>query len=65
MNILAKLDLVGGMIGWAVELFEFHIQYQPRGAIKSQTLADFTAELGPWPTEDKDLQWTLHVDGVA
>jgi len=35
------------------------------GAIKSQTLADFMAELSPWPTEDKDLQWTLHVDGSS
>jgi len=42
MKILAKLDLVGRMIGWAVELLEFQIQYQPMGEIKSQALADFT-----------------------
>jgi len=65
MKILAKPDLFRGMIGWVVELSEFHIQYQPRGAIKSQTLADFMSELSPWPTEGKDLQWTLHVDGSS
>ena len=36
LKILAKTDLVGRMIGWAVELFEFQVQYQLRGAIKSQ-----------------------------
>jgi len=33
------------MIGWSVELSEFDIRYEPRGAIKSQCLADFAAEL--------------------
>jgi len=53
MKILTKPDLAGRMIGWAVELSEFHIEYQPRGAIKSQALVDFTAELTPYPTEEK------------
>ena len=34
MKILVKPDLVKRMIGWAVELSKFQIQYQPRGAIK-------------------------------
>ena len=58
MKILTKPDLAGRMIGWAVELSEFHIEYQPRGAIKSQALADFTAELTPYPTEQIP-RWTL------
>jgi len=34
MRILAKPHLAGWMIGWAVDLSEFEIWYQPRGAIK-------------------------------
>jgi len=59
MKILAKLDFEGRMI---VELSEFHIRYQSRGAIKSQALADFAAELSPQSTEVEDTQWTLYVD---
>jgi len=62
MKILTKLDLVERMIRWVVELSEFHIQYQPRGAIKSKTLADFMTELSPILNKDEDLQCTLHVD---
>ena len=65
MKILTKPDLAGRMIGWAVELSEFHIEYQPRGAIKSQALADFTAELTLYPTEEKTPRWTLYVDGSS
>jgi len=46
-KILAKPNLAGRIIGWVVELSEFQIQYQPRGTIKSQALADFTAKLSP------------------
>jgi len=62
VKFLAKPDLANRMIGWAIELSEFHIQYQPRGAIKSQALADFAAELSPQSTTTKTSQWTLHVD---
>lgn len=48
-----------------MELSEFQIQYQSRGAIKSQALADFAVELGPRPTEDEDSQWIFHVDGSS
>ena len=48
-----------------MELSKFHIQYQPRVAIKSQALVDFIAELSPKPTENEDSQWTLHVDGSS
>jgi len=65
MKILTKPDLAERMIGWAVELSEFHIEYQPRGAIKSQALADFTAELTPYSTEEKTPRWTLYVDGSS
>ena len=51
------------MIGWSVELSEFDIQYQSRGAIKSQCLADFSAELTLLPT--LSAEWTLYVDGSS
>ena len=41
-KILSKPDLVGRIIGWSVEISEFDIWYQPRGAIKSQCLAELT-----------------------
>jgi len=62
MKILAKPDLDGRMIGWVVKLSEFYIQYQPRGPIISQVLADFTAKLSPRPIEQEDSKWTLHVE---
>jgi len=58
IKIIAKPDLVGRMIGWAVE-------YQPRGATKSQVLVNFAAKLSPHPTEEEDSQWILHVDGSS
>jgi len=59
-KILSKPDLACRMIGWSVELSEFDIRYQPRGAIKSQCLANFLAELTPLPT--LSVGWTLYVD---
>jgi len=62
-KILSKPDLEGRMIGWSVELSEFDIKYEPRGAIKSQCLADFLAKLAPQP--DASTTWTLCVDGSS
>jgi len=59
-KILSKPDLARRMIGWSVELSEFDIRYESRGAIKSQCLADFSAELTPLPTLSGG--WTLYVD---
>jgi len=52
VKILTKPDLAGRMIGWAIELLEFHIQYQAKGAIKSQARVDFAAELTPQSIEE-------------
>ena len=41
VKILSKPDLTRRMIGWSVELSMFDIGYEPRGAIKSQCLANF------------------------
>jgi len=59
-KILSKPDLVGQMIGWSVEVSEFDIQYKLRGSIKSQCLADFSAELTP--LSDLSVGWTLYMD---
>jgi len=53
------------MIGWAIELLEFHIQYQPRGPIKLQALVDFASELSPKSTKAEGTQWTLYVDSSS
>jgi len=62
-KILSKPDLAGRTIGWSVELSEFDIRYEPRGAIKSQCLTDFSAKLTPLPTLLG--VWTLYVDGSS
>ena len=40
-----KLEAIGRLIQWAIELSEFDVSYQPRNAIKAQELADFIAKL--------------------
>ena len=42
-----KLEAVGRLIQWAVELSEFDIRYQPRNVVKAQALANFIAEFTP------------------
>ena len=39
-----KLEAIGQLIQWAVELSEFDTRYRPREAIKAQALADFIAK---------------------
>ena len=40
-------DFSGRILKWAVELGQFDVKFQPRTAIKAQTLADFVAEFSP------------------
>nr|KYP32048.1 Retrovirus-related Pol polyprotein from transposon opus [Cajanus cajan] len=63
-QILRKPELVGRMIAWSVELSEYGIQYESRGPMKAQCLADFVAELTPTTAEEPQV-WTLHVDGSS
>nr|KYP75999.1 Gypsy retrotransposon integrase-like protein 1 [Cajanus cajan] len=63
-QILRKPELAGRMIAWSVELFEFSIRYESRGALKAQCLADFVAELMPATAEEPQV-WTLHIDGSS
>ncbi|XP_052114155.1 uncharacterized protein LOC127745461 [Arachis duranensis] len=64
-QILSKPELAGRLIKWAIELSEFDIQYQPRGSVRSQYLADFVAELTQPLQEEKNSGWNLFVDGAS
>nr|KYP65791.1 hypothetical protein KK1_012057 [Cajanus cajan] len=63
-KILRKPELAGRMIAWLVELFEFGIQHENRGALKALCLADFIAELMPTSADEPQV-WILHVDGSS
>ncbi|XP_020234904.1 uncharacterized protein LOC109814805 [Cajanus cajan] len=63
-QILRKPELAGRMIAWSVELSEFGIQYESRGPLKAQCLANFIAKLTPTTAEEPQV-WTLHVDGFG
>jgi hypothetical protein len=45
--ILHNSNATGNIAKWAAELAEFHLDFQPRHAIKSQVLADFIVEWTP------------------
>ena len=74
-QILHKLETLGRLIKWAIELSEFDIRYKPRTAVKGQVLADFIVEFTPsntsaQPIETTQLEhdlpiWSLSVDGAA
>ena len=61
-----KLEAAGRLIQWAIELSEFDIRYQPRNAIKAQTLADFITEFTPSHGDLDKMEgnktWVVHVD---
>ena len=62
-NFLRKLELVGRMVAWLVELLEFGIGYEPREAIKVKSLANFIIQL-PTTTSEQEA-WVLYVDGSS
>ena len=57
-----KIDAVGRLIQWAIELGQFDIEYWPRAAIKAQVLANFIAY--PCKEEEPPMEiWTVQTDG--
>jgi len=64
-QILQKPDLAGRMIAWSVELSEFDIAFEPRGAIKAQVLADFLVEMTAKKGSMEAAKWILSVDGSS
>lgn len=76
--ILFKPDLSGRLVAWAVELSQYHIEYQKRSAVKRQAFADFIVECTfpeEWlskkdsadiPNPSSSLtKWTLYFDGSS
>jgi len=66
--ILQKPDISGRLVKWAIELSEYGIQYESRGTIKAQFLADFVVELSEPPVENQgvgEIMWILSVDGAS
>ncbi|XP_020235082.1 uncharacterized protein LOC109814953 [Cajanus cajan] len=66
-QVLQKPDLPGRMMKWSIELSEFAIKYEPRGAIKAQALADFLVELSSPAEEDSsgESEWILSIEGAS
>lgn len=64
-QVLQKPDLARRMVGWSVELSEFRLQYEPRGAMKAQVLSDFVVELIHPAEEQVNRTWYLSVDGAS
>ena len=68
-KVMNKLEAAGQLIQWAIKLSEFDIKYQPRNAIKAQTLANFIAE---FTLSHDNLNgvgevkvWAVHIDGSS
>ena len=54
------------MIAWSIELSEFNIEYQTRGAIKARVLVNFITDLtGKANNPTKEVTWTLYIDGSS
>ncbi|RDX92560.1 Retrovirus-related Pol polyprotein from transposon opus, partial [Mucuna pruriens] len=62
-QILQKLDLVGRMTRWVVELSEFDIAYERKGHMKAQVLDDFNNELTPNSDDEEVLGRTRSGQG--
>jgi len=61
-KILRKPELAGRMVTWSMQLSKFGIKYEPKGAFKAQSLADFIIQM---PTTTQQEECTLHVDGSS
>jgi len=66
-KVLQKPDVAGRMVRWAVELYEFDVQYKPRGPIKSYVYANFVVELSSVATHQEEayFRWVLSLDGSS
>ena len=63
-----KLEAVGRMVQWAIELSQIDIEYHPKTAIKAQVLADFIAEFTFMNEENPNHEaewWTIQTDGSS
>jgi hypothetical protein len=66
-EIIRNRDANDRIVKWSVELGEFEIEFCPRQAIKSQTLADFVSE---WteiqmpPPKERPEHWIMYFDST-
>ena len=62
-----KIDAVGRLIQWVIELGQFDIEYWPRAVIKAQVLVNFIAEFTyPYKEEEPPMEtWTVQTDTSA
>ena len=60
--IIGNREATGRIAKWAIELSPYDIRYEPRKAIKSQPLAEWTEAQSPTPQEQSD-HWTMYFDG--
>ncbi|KAG6478322.1 hypothetical protein ZIOFF_061758 [Zingiber officinale] len=61
-RVLLNPEASERLIKWTTELSEFDIQYQPRSAIKAQSLADFVTEV---QNSEPEAMWKIFVDGSS
>ncbi|XP_042466307.1 uncharacterized protein LOC122048857 [Zingiber officinale] len=61
-RVLLNPEASERLIKWTTELSEFDIQYQPRTAIKAQSLADFVTEV---KNPEHEATWKVYVDGSS
>ena len=66
---MKKLEAIGRLIQWAIELSEFDVRYQLRNTIKAQVLVDFIVKFSPNQGELDDMEevkrWVVNVDGSS
>ena len=66
---MKKLEAIGRLIQWAIELSEFDVRYQLRNMIKAQVLVDFIVKFSPNQGELDDMEevkrWVVNVDGSS
>ncbi|XP_071906224.1 uncharacterized protein [Coffea arabica] len=74
-QVLSRPEASGRLTKWAIELGEYDLSYEPRTAIKAQTLADFLAKLTFDGVNESILdtasvttaprRWIFNVDGSS
>jgi hypothetical protein len=65
-EVIQNPEAEGRITKWVLELMGQNITYAPRGAIKSQVLADFVAEwteIQTPPTSIEHETWIMYFDG--
>lgn len=69
--MLQKLDALGRLIKWAVELSRLDVVFKGRIPVKGQALVDFVIEFTLIPKMEEEMKlakpptWSLFVDGSS